>query len=620
MQPPYWRLDDKDDQPVGWLILLRRLGMAARPVAQILRRAAPCVSIVVVVAQLLSGVATAWALLLTTRVLEQLLADVGNSSHLRAALPMFLLLCTVHLLRIGMDAATSMAKARLAPRVHRVAEEQLLEASLHADLAAFDDPCFYDRLHRARDRGVMHMESVTACLVEVLSTLFSVVGAAFALSLLHPLLLPILMLALLPDGWAALKSASLQYAAMPTTIALTRQAQMMSDLATQREAAPEIRANQARDYVLSEYRRSASDLEQHLVRQGIAEARSITWGKVLSGIGQLGTFVALGAMLYGRWLDLAVAGTAVIAIRTASAALARLMLVSRELFEKGLYISDYREFIEQSTAHRRTASGCDAPVAPECIDLAQVGFHYPGAAGMALRDISLRIHARQTIALVGENGSGKTTLAKLIAGLYRPSSGCITWNGIELREMAPDSMADRVAMVLQEPVRWPRSARENIRLGRHRRRDPEDRHLLRAAVDAEVAEVVERLPQGWDTLLSRQFQGGHDLSGGQWQRFAVARGLYRDAPLVIWDEPTSSLDAKAEQAVFESLQKLARDRMVVLITHRLASIRNADCIYFLEHGALVEQGSHEELLQLDGRYAELYRLQDKLHGVAGGKR
>jgi ATP-binding cassette subfamily B protein len=592
--------------------------MAARPVVGILRRASPRLAVLVVVAQLLAGAATTLGLLLTAKVLAHVFNWAGNPAQLRAALPLLLLLCAVYLLRIAMDALTSIARVRLAPRVHRVAEEQLFEVSLQVPLESFDDPAFYDRLHRAKDRGVMHMESATACLVEVLSALLAVAGASLALFLLHPLLLPVLLLALLPDGWAALKAAGLQYAAMPTTIALTRQTQMMAELATEREAAPEIRANQAQDYVLAEYRRSATELERHLVRQGMAETRSTTLGRLLSGLGLIGTFVALGVMLDERWLDLAAAGTAVIAIRSASAALARLMLVARELFEKALYISDYREFIEQLELQRGSAAGVEAPQAPGQIELEQVSFGYPGAQGLALQEISLTIQAGETIALVGENGSGKTTLAKLIAGLYRPSAGRISWSGVDLRAMAPESLADRVAMVLQDPVRWPRNARDNVRLGRHDRPDPGEHDLRRAARDAGASEVVDRLPRRWDTLLSRHFLGGQDLSGGQWQRLAVARGLYRDAPLVIWDEPTSSLDAKAEQAVYESLRKLAQQRTVILITHRLASIRKAHRIFFLERGVLIEQGSHDELLQANGRYAELYRLQTRLYGEADG--
>jgi ATP-binding cassette subfamily B protein len=514
------------------------------------------------------------------------------------------------------DAAMLSAKAQLVPKVRRAAEEQLYRSSLEVELESFDDPDFYDQLHRARERGVMHLEGATGSLVDALGASFSVVGAAVALCWLHPLLLLILVLALLPEGWSALNAARLQYGGMATTIALTRKTEMIAMLATQRETAPEIRANQAQDYVLSEYSRCATDLQNHLVSLGMAEARSMTVGRVLSGLGLIGTFVALGFMLQFQWLDLAISGTAIIAIRSTTASLATLVKMAHELFEKGLYISDYREFIEQSSLRRRPPKNINAPPRPGRIELHEIGFKYPGERGcVALNNVSFTIEEGQTIALAGENGSGKTTLAKLIAGLYRPTSGRITWDGIDIVELDPVSLADRVVMVQQQPIHWPRSAKDNVRLGRHTRVDPNADALVKAAEGSRALEVIEGLPERWETLLSREFKGGQDLSAGQWQRLAVARGLYRDAPVVIWDEPTAPLDAKAEHAVYESLRKLASDRTVILITHRLASIRNADRIFFLDRGMLLEQGDHDELLRMNGRYAELYRLQTELHGI-----
>jgi ATP-binding cassette subfamily B protein len=169
--------------------------------------------------------------------------------------------------------------------------------------------------------------------------------------------------------------------------------------------------------------------------------------------------------------------------------------------------------------------------------------------------------------------------------------------------------------VLQEPVRWPDSARVNVRVGRHDRPDPGECALQEAARLAGADDVIRTLPRQWDTLLSASFRDGLDLSGGQWQRLAVARGLFRDAPVLIWDEPTAPLDAKAEYAVYESLRRIARGRTTILITHRLASVRNCDQIYLLHEGELVEQGTHEELLAAGGRYAELSALQARLYEV-----
>lgn len=612
---PYYRLDDRPAERLGLLSLTRRLSKAVPPIWNIVRVAAPRASEVILLAQLLSGGATTLVLLLTSRVFKLLLAEGAISDRLHAAFPVLCVLALVLLIRMGLEAAVSAAKAHLIPKVYRVAEQDLFRSSLAVELESFEDPEFYNQLHRARDRGVMHLESATNSVVDALSASFSVVGAALALFWLQPLLLLVLVLAVLPEAWSSLNAARLKYAGMPTTIALLRKTEMMADLATQRDAAPEIRANQAHDYVLAEYSRSATALQDHLVSIGLAEARSMIVGRAFSGLGLIGTFAVLGLMLQFHWLDLAVTGTAIIAIRSTTASLATLVRMGHELFEKGLYISDYCEFIERSKLRRRRAGRIKAPARPGRIELHEIGFEYPGAGRLALKNISFAVDAGETIALVGENGSGKTTLARLIAGLYQPTSGKITWDGVDIRTIDPVSLAERIVMVQQQPIRWPRSARDNVRLGRHTRADPSGHALIEAAEQADALKMIEALPEGWQTLLSREFKGGQDLSVGQWQRLAVARGLYRDAPVVIWDEPTATLDAKAEYVVYESLRKLGSNRTVILITHRLGSIRNADRILFLERGMLVEQGKHNELLHIDGRYAQLYRLQTQLHGI-----
>jgi ATP-binding cassette subfamily B protein len=571
-----------------------------------------------VIAQLVSGVATALALLSIAALLRHLLNGGIAPEQLRAAAPLLLQLLAVLVLQLIADVAARVAKAHVVPKVHQVAETELYRSSLAVDLESFDDPNFYDQLMRARDRGVMHLEGAIDSMVDVGAAAFAVAGAAVALMILHPLLFAILLLALLPEAWTAMASARVQYAGMPITIALSRQVQMMAELATRRECAPEIRANQTERYVLDEYRTQATRLQEHLVALGLREVKLAAIGRVLSGIGLLATFAALLAMLQANWLGLAAAGTAVVAIRSASAEIARLIQALNGLIERALYICDYHDFIAQS--QQRSAG--DAPDQSLTlpiegrIEIRDVAFAYPNSSGApALHGINFSIEPRQTIALVGENGSGKTTLAKLISGLYRPTAGRILVGGVDLATFDRRALAARVAMVLQEPIRWPRSARDNIRLGRYEQHDPDQSRLLDAARQSHALEVIERLPQLWDTLLSKEFRGGRDLSSGQWQRLAVARGLYRDAPLVIWDEPTAPLDARAERAVYDSLRKLSAERTVILITHRLASIRDADRIHFLEHGAIVESGSHAELMALDGRYAELYRLQARMHAL-----
>jgi ATP-binding cassette subfamily B protein len=244
-----------------------------------------------------------------------------------------------------------------------------------------------------------------------------------------------------------------------------------------------------------------------------------------------------------------------------------------------------------------------------------VAFHYPGQNQHALREVNLTLHAGQVIALVGENGSGKSTLAKLITGLYLPTSGTVHWDGIGTHTVDPTELHDHIAMVMQEPLRWPVSAGNNIRIGRLNRDDTTGAAFTDATTRSGADDVLAELPEGEHTVLSRAFHNGRDLSGGQWQRISVARGLYRDAAVVVADEPTSAMDARAEHKVFTALRALSdhpdqrHTRITVLITHRLANIRHADHIVVMDKGRITEQGTHEQLMNQGHTYRQLFELQ-----------
>jgi ABC-type multidrug transport system fused ATPase/permease subunit len=215
----------------------------------------------------------------------------------------------------------------------------------------------------------------------------------------------------------------------------------------------------------------------------------------------------------------------------------------------------------------------------------------------------------QVIALVGENGSGKSSLAKLIAGLYAPNAGTIAWDGVDTADLDRRSLAAQVAVISQDWWKFPFTAARNITLGRHDRApDVDGPTVVEAAVAASAHDMITGLPKGYDTLLDREFKDGYELSGGQWQRLVSARGLYRDARLLICDEPSSALDARAEHAIFQQLLG-DRDRTTVLITHRLANVRHADHIYVLHHGKVLQHGTHAQLIAAGGLYQELFHLQ-----------
>ncbi len=612
LDSPYWLLGPEPDG-TGVLGLVRTLPASVRPVARMVWDAAPRAAVAVLVLQVGAGLAVTLGLLGTADVLHRMLAAGPTAERVGAALPALAVVTAAFALRGLLETAVSFARARVVPAVRLVAEQRVAEAALGVRLTAFDEPDFYDRLHRARDRGLYHVERATDNLIEVVGTVFAVVAASTSLGVLHPVLLPLLVLCAAPQAWSVVKAARTGHVGMVRAVSLSRRMRMLGDLAADREAAAEIRACQAASFLETEIAQAADALRAHEIAVGTAQARTVAVGRACGGLAVAATFIVLGLLLRAEWIPLAVAGAAVVAMRSAIASLRGLVTTASQVVEQGLYVADYQAFLVEARARSRPAGG-SVVGSPGVIRFEDVHFRYPGAGTDTLTGIDLAIARGEVVAFVGENGSGKSTLAKLVAGLYAPTSGRITWDGVDTSGVCPTSLADNVAMVLQHPVRWPHDAGQNVRIGRPASRGGRD--LEEVARISGADEVVARLPDGWRTLLSKKFRGGVELSGGQWQRLAVARGLYRDAPVVVWDEPTAPLDAKAEFAVFETLRRVAHGRTVVLITHRLASARNADRVHLVHNGRIVESGTHDELVASGGQYHDLYALQAAMYSDA----
>ena len=279
------------------------------------------------------------------------------------------------------------------------------------------------------------------------------------------------------------------------------------------------------------------------------------------------------------------------------------------LYESVVFVRDYSTFLQ---LRPEQSDGTPAPRAFERLRVEDVSFTYPDTARPALDGVSLEIGAGEVVALVGENGSGKTTLAKIVAGLYRPQGGRVLWDDVDVANVDRDELRASIAVIFQDFERYLLPARENVGMGRHERID-DVADVIAAATRADADEFLSRLPEGYDTMLGREFSGGYDLSIGQWQRVALARAFFRDAPFVILDEPTAALDARAESRLFERLRELLEGRSVLLISHRFSSVRSADRIYVLDGGRVVEEGTHDELMAAGGRYAELFTLQARAY-------
>ncbi|RJQ82278.1 ABC transporter ATP-binding protein [Pseudonocardiaceae bacterium YIM PH 21723] len=609
----YWELHNHATVNSGLWDQLRILPRTLREVARFCWQASPRAFIAIIVLELFSGIAAATGLLATTQVLTALL-ETGPTPQrvLDAAAELGLVIAAFAVQGVAV-AIIAALNSRLTPHVRQLAEDAVIRAAAHIELAGYDDAEHHDQLSRARDRGALQVPQAVNQAIGLLSALVTLAAAIGVVSLLHPLLALILVLSVVPSAWAELRSSKLGYASMLRRIQLDRRRWMLSDLLADRNAAAELRAYAAQPTLLAEHGRLGEVLLREHIALGDAQAKVSLLGRTVSGLATGAGYAALGWLLYIQVMPLAVAGAAVLAMRTGRSGLSQLVLSMNRLHEQGLYINDLRQFLDQVAGRTRHGHGIAAPADPSIITMDRVTFRYPGGETDALAGVSATVHRGQVVALVGENGSGKSTLAKLLAGLYLPTAGSISWDGVNLAEVDEASIADRISMIMQDPTHWPLTARDNVRLGRPDRPDPGDRLLLAAAEGTGADQVAGELSRGWDTLLSKHFKNGQDLSGGQWQRMAAARAVYRDAPILICDEPTAALDARAEAAVYETLRRLAAGRTVFLITHRLASVKHADQILVLHHGELIEQGTHRELMAADGRYADLYTLQARAY-------
>ena len=615
LELPYWLTGTEEAANTSFFRMLRRLPGLLRDAWLLAWRADRMTTVAVAVFQVGSGAASAIGLISVVGVFDGLLQAGPTPERVRAAVPSLLLLIGAAAARGALTSAAAAANGRLSPKVYQAAEMRLLNLTTRVDLATFDDPGWRDAMERARDRGISAAEQLVDRAVELVTNLVGLVAAAGVLAVLHPVLLPLLVLSVVPIAWSAVRSARLGRKRVLRLIAVWRRQRMLVDLLAAREPAPELRAFTLRGFMLDEVRRLLAISTRVEIGIATQQVRTSLVGTLLSAIATGITYVALLWLLWTGRMELAAGSAAAYAINMGIGKLRELAFTANRVFEQGLYFADFLGFCELSQARAEPTPGGVAPQGFREIKLDRVTFSYPDADHPAVREVSLTLRSGEVIALVGENGSGKSTLAALLAGLYRPQQGIVTWDGVDASALDPDTWRERVAVVMQEPTRWPLSARLNITIGRHDRAvSVPDVHEAARAGDAH--DFVMELSRQYDTLLSRHFTDGADLSGGQWQRLAVSRAFYRDAPLLICDEPTANLDARAEHDVYQRLRSLAAGRTVVLITHRMASVREADRIYVLDHGAVVEEGDHEGLMAADGIYAQLFTLQASAYQTA----
>ncbi|MEV6429911.1 ABC transporter ATP-binding protein [Nocardia sp. NPDC051463] len=599
--------DEEIAQVTGFWTMAARLPMV---LARVLRE---CWSVsridtaAVIACSLVVEILTAVGLLATNGVLTNLLAAGPTPDRVRSAVPGLMALVGAVVARAVLAHTADWVRSRLLPQVQRAAQRRVLELTTDVELLAFDDSGFRDALHRIRDRSSVVLSGLLFSGLQTVSGAVGLLAIAGALTLLHPMLFVLMLLAVLPAWWASLRSAQMIYQVYAGTSGLLRRVDTLGTLMAERESAAEIRAYGMRRFLLGRFEKHSRVLQDVQIRSERGQAVTRAIGQGLTGVGTGVVYLVLAYLLYFGVMPLATAGTAVVAMRTAMGALATVSANVNHAYQNALFYEDYLNFCDDAEGWRESSGSRALTDEPDRIVLQNVSFTYPSAAEPSLSDVTLDIEPGEVIALVGENGAGKSTLAKVIASLYRPQSGLATYGGISVDDVDLAALRQQIAVVAQDFTHWPMSARDNITVGNSRSDD--DAHLRRVAAAAGVDKVMDRLDTGMETVLDPSYADGTDLSGGQWQRIALSRGLYRDARMLIFDEPTAALDPRMESAIFDTIREYAAGRTVVLITHRLVGTRFADRIYVLDRGRIVEHGTHAALMDHGGTYRDLYQLQ-----------
>jgi ATP-binding cassette subfamily B protein len=556
---------------------------------------------------LLAGLGLAAQVLIAKRVLAVVLGEHGTLS-LHAVLPDVIALAVVTAaLQFAATANTEQSRV-MAGLVEQYAIGQVVEAATTVDLLDYERSSFHDALQRAQLAASTRPVQMVNGLTAILGAAAGIVGISIALLVIQPFIVVLLAVGFVPVWLAARRSsrALRRYAIKQTE--RDRQRNYLFLILTHREMAAEMRAFSLVDFFRTRL--------NNVYSLRINDLRRLARERML--IGMVGTalnaLLTIITMLFLVWLltsgriSLSAAGAAAGAIVLLAERMHGLGGSSGSMYENTLYMEDFTTFVDQLPEIRRSRPTGPAPAAFRRLSASNLVFTYPSREVPSLQGVSIEIGNDEVVALVGENGSGKTTLAKLLAGLYPPDSGTIMWDDTNIEGVDPNELRRSIALIFQEFGQYYMTAGENIGLGDVTRISDVD-GITEASRLAQADRFIQDLPKGYDNLLGPEFFGGANLSLGQWQRIALARAFFRDAPFVILDEPTASLDPRAEAALFDNVRTLYQGRAVLLISHRFSSVRSADRIYVMDSGLVVEHGTHEELMAQRGLYAELFELQ-----------
>jgi ATP-binding cassette subfamily B protein len=558
---------------------------------------------------LLGGLLPAGIAWIGAQIVDAVVAAMNSPAHeLRRVLRFVLIEGALVAVLAGVQRGLSLCQALLRAQLGQRVNVMILEKALTLELQHFEDSEFYDKLTRARREASSRPLSLVMRTFGLVQNLITLLSFGVLLVKFSPWTVAVLMLAGVPAFIAEAKFSGDAFRLFRWRSPETRMQMYLETVLAREDHAKEVRLFGLGERFLGRYR----DIFTRLYREDRAlSIRRDGWGFALS--------LLASATLYGAYAWIAITTVRggislgqmtmyLMAFRQGQAAVASILSAVGGMYEDNLYLSTLYEYLDTPVAV--PVGGARRGPRPEAgIQFQQVSFSYPGASEPTLHDIDLELPPGSSLALVGENGSGKTTLIKLLTRLYAPSSGRILFEGLDIREWDEIALRTRIGVIFQDFARYQMRVGENVGAGDEA--NFEDEALWRsAAAKGRAAEFIEELPQGYQTQLGKWFKDGRELSGGQWQKIALSRAFMRTgADVLVLDEPTAAMDARAEAEVFEHFRQLAKGRITILISHRFSTVRMADQIAVLDGGRIIERGSHAQLTAAGGHYAQLFALQ-----------